>query len=87
MRNFDITRWPDSFDDLLSGRAFRGAGQEFRAEAVPGTELQRYSASCASRRVFDSPYRPRRQRLLLRPRLQRIHGKLVSARASPSTAS
>ncbi len=28
-RNFDITRWPTSVDDLLSGRSFRGAGQKF----------------------------------------------------------
>ncbi len=26
-RNFDITRFPTSFDDFLSGNAFRGAGQ------------------------------------------------------------
>jgi RNA polymerase sigma factor (sigma-70 family) len=44
-RNFDIVRPPTSFDDLLSGRAGRGAGQEFRLEAVPGTEVQRHSAA------------------------------------------
>jgi outer membrane protein assembly factor BamA len=55
-RNFDITKWPTSFEDLLSGRAFRGAGQEFRAEAVPGTQLQRYSVSWREPSVFDSPY-------------------------------
>src|SRR5207245_6247598 len=49
-RNFDICRWPTSFDDLLSGHAFRGAGQEFRAEAVPGTQLQRYTVT------FREPY-------------------------------
>ena len=55
-RNFDITRWPSSFDELLSGRAFRGAGQEFRVEAVPGTELQRYSVSWREPSVFDGPF-------------------------------
>ena len=55
-RNFDITRWPSSFDELLSGRAFRGAGQEFRVEAVPGTSLQRYSVSWREPSLFDSPY-------------------------------
>jgi outer membrane protein assembly factor BamA len=55
-RNFDITRLPGSFDDALSGNAFRGAGQEFRAEAVPGTQLQRYSISWREPFVFDSPY-------------------------------
>jgi outer membrane protein insertion porin family len=55
-RNFDITRLPTSFDDLLSGNAFRGAGQEFRLEAVPGTQLQRYTASFREPFLFDSPY-------------------------------
>jgi outer membrane protein assembly complex protein YaeT len=55
-RNFDITRWPTSFDDLLSGHAFRGAGQEFRVEAVPGTSVQRYTVSWREPFLFDSPY-------------------------------
>jgi outer membrane protein assembly complex protein YaeT len=55
-RNFDITRFPTSVDDLLSGRAFRGAGQELRLEAVPGTQLQRYSATWREPFLFDSPY-------------------------------
>jgi len=55
-KNFDITRWPTSFDDLLSGRAFRGGGQEFRLEAVPGQRFQRYTASFREPSVFDSPY-------------------------------
>lgn len=55
-RNFDITRFPTSIDDLLSGRAFRGAGQEFRLEAVPGTNLQRYTASFREPFLFDTPF-------------------------------
>jgi outer membrane protein assembly complex protein YaeT len=55
-RNFDITRIPTSFDDLLSGHAFRGAGQEFRAEAAPGTQTQRYSVSWREPFLFDSLY-------------------------------
>ena len=47
---------PTSFDDLLSGSAFRGAGQEFRLEAVPGTDLQRYTATFREPFLFDSPY-------------------------------
>jgi len=54
-RNFDILRFPSSFDDLLSGRAFRGAGQEFRAEAVPGTQFNRYTVSFREPFLFDSP--------------------------------
>lgn len=55
-RNFDILNPPRSFDDLLSGRAFRGAGQEFRIEAVPGTQLQRYTVSWREPFLFDTPY-------------------------------
>lgn len=55
-RNFDIMRPPTSWDDLLSGRAWRGAGQELRIEAVPGTQLQRYTATFREPALFDSPY-------------------------------
>ena len=55
-RNFDITRLPTSWDDLWSGRAFRGAGQEFRVEAMPGTVFQRYTVSFREPFLFDSPY-------------------------------
>lgn len=49
-QNFDWTRFPTSWEEIRSGVAWRGAGQRFRAEAVPGTELQRYSVS------FQEPY-------------------------------
>jgi len=55
-RNFDITRLPTSFDDLIAGNAFRGGGQEFRAEAVQGTQLQRYSVSWREPFLFDSQW-------------------------------
>lgn len=55
-RNFDITRLPTSLEDILGGRAFRGGGQEFRMEAVPGTELQRYSISWREPFLFNSRY-------------------------------
>jgi outer membrane protein assembly complex protein YaeT len=55
-RNFDISNIPTSWDDFLSGRAFRGAGQELTIEAVPGTELQRYSFTFREPRLFDSLY-------------------------------
>ncbi len=48
-QNFDITRLPRSWNDLRNG-AFRGAGQQFRLEAVPGTIFQRYSV------IFRDPY-------------------------------
>jgi outer membrane protein assembly complex protein YaeT len=55
-RNFDLFNPPTSLDDFLEGRAFRGAGQEFRAEAVPGTQIQRYSVTFREPFLFDSPY-------------------------------
>lgn len=55
-RNFDIFNFPRSMDDLLSGNAFRGGGQEFRLEAVPGTQVQRYVMSWREPSLFDSPY-------------------------------
>ena len=40
--NFDILRPPSSFADIVNGQAWRGAGQSFRLEAVPGSEVSRY---------------------------------------------
>jgi RNA polymerase sigma factor (sigma-70 family) len=44
-RNFDILRQPTSPDDFADGAAWRGAGQEMRIEAVPGTQVQRCTVS------------------------------------------
>jgi outer membrane protein assembly complex protein YaeT len=55
-RNFDLFRPPTSFEDFLNGTAFRGAGQEFRIEAVPGTQLQRYTVSLREPFLFDTPW-------------------------------
>jgi outer membrane protein insertion porin family len=55
-RNFDLFRFPTSFADFFEGRAFRGAGQELRIEAVPGTEVQRYTVSVREPFLFDRPY-------------------------------
>ncbi len=55
-RNFDITRFPTSWEDFRMGRAFRGAGQELRLEAVPGTIFQRYSATFREPYLFDTRF-------------------------------
>ncbi len=55
-RNFDLFNFPTSFDDLLSGNAFRGAGQELRIQASPGTLFQQYSVSLREPSLFDGPY-------------------------------
>jgi RNA polymerase sigma factor (sigma-70 family) len=56
-RNFDILRPPTRFDDLFSGSVFRGAGQEFRTEVVPGTQVQRYTVTWREPVLFDSSER------------------------------
>jgi outer membrane protein insertion porin family len=49
-RNFDIARWPTSWDDIANGTALRGAGQGFRVEAIPGRQVERYTIN------FVEPY-------------------------------
>lgn len=49
-RNFDFLRLPTSWQDVIQGGAFRGGGQNFRLEVMPGTQVQRYMAS------FTHPY-------------------------------
>jgi outer membrane protein insertion porin family len=53
-QNFDILRLPRSWDDIKNGVAFRGAGQRFRLEATPGTQLQRYAATFQEPYLFDT---------------------------------
>ncbi len=55
-RNFDIRNFPSRPSDLLNG-AFRGAGQNFRAELVPGNRVQRYTLSWTEPNLFGySPF-------------------------------
>jgi outer membrane protein insertion porin family len=54
-QNFDWTRFPTSWDDFASGRAWRGDGQRFRIEAAPGTEVQRYLVSFTEPYLWDTP--------------------------------
>lgn len=49
-QNFDIKAWPRSWRDFVDGYAFRGAGQNLRIEAYPGSQVQRYQVS------FKDPY-------------------------------
>jgi outer membrane protein insertion porin family len=55
-RNFDIRRWPSRPRDLLNG-AFRGDGQNFRLEIVPGNQVQRYTLNFTEPNLFGySPF-------------------------------
>ncbi len=52
-KNFDIGRFPSSFRQLWDGTALRGAGQQFRLEAVPGSQISRYAISFRDPYLFD----------------------------------
>ena len=55
-KNFDITRFPRRFRDITDGTAFRGAGQNFRLELVPGSDIQRYLVSFSEPYLFGTNY-------------------------------
>ncbi len=54
-RNFDITDWPDSFGEFITGKAFRGAGQRMRISLNPGTEYSTYSIDFTEPFLYDQP--------------------------------
>lgn len=55
-RNFDIFRLPGRPSDMFNG-AFRGAGQNFRLELVPGNQVQRYTVNWTEPSLFGySPF-------------------------------
>ena len=55
-RNFDLLRFPRSFQDLFNG-AFRGNGENFRMELMPGNRVQRYSVNWTQPNLFGySPW-------------------------------
>jgi outer membrane protein insertion porin family len=53
-QNFNLFRPPRSWEDIRNGTAWRGRGQRFRLEAVPGTEVQRYTVNFQEPYLFDS---------------------------------
>ncbi len=55
-KDFDITAWPRRVNQSLNRRAWSGAGQQFRVEAVPGTELERYLVSWTNPYFRNSNY-------------------------------
>lgn len=55
-QNFDWKRFPRSFDDVRNGYAWRGGGQRFRFEAMPGTSVHRYMVSWQEPYLFDTPF-------------------------------
>jgi len=56
-RNFDLFDWPRSWGEFWRGRAFRGAGQYFRAELSPGTEISSFRIDFREPYLMDRPLR------------------------------
>jgi outer membrane protein insertion porin family len=54
-RNFDITDLPESWGELFTGKAFRGAGQRLRIAASPGTRVSTYLISFTEPYLYDQP--------------------------------
>ena len=51
-RNFDLFRPATSWEEVWSGRAYRGAGQNFRLEIMPGNRVERYTVNWTERNLF-----------------------------------
>jgi len=54
--NFDIADVPESWGELFSGRAFRGAGQTISLELLPGNEQQVYSLTLSDPSLLETNY-------------------------------
>ncbi len=54
-RNFDITDWPESFGEFVTGQAFKGAGQNLRIALQPGTVVSEYLISFTEPYFMDKP--------------------------------
>ncbi|MEY4786417.1 MAG: outer membrane protein assembly factor BamA precursor, partial [Planctomycetota bacterium] len=55
-QNFDIADTPQTLDEFVSGRAFRGAGQSFGVAISPGLEVSNYSISFSDPNFLESDY-------------------------------
>jgi len=55
-RNFDIDDTPESLDELIAGRAFRGAGQQFSMAIAPGNEVSNFSIDFLEPHLFETDY-------------------------------
>ncbi|MFN9076544.1 MAG: outer membrane protein assembly factor [bacterium] len=55
-RNFDIDDGPETLDELLAGRAFRGAGQQFSMSIAPGNEVSNFSIDFLEPHLFETDY-------------------------------
>ena len=55
-KNFDIADRPETVDEMLAGRAFRGAGQQFSMSISPGNEVSSFSIDFLEPHLFETDY-------------------------------
>ena len=55
-RNFDIADPPETFSELIAGRAYRGAGQQFSATISPGVDVSTLSFDFLEPHLLESDY-------------------------------
>jgi outer membrane protein insertion porin family len=55
-QNFDLADWPRSFDELVGGRAFRGAGQTLNIAITPGVDVSNYNVTIGDPHLLDSDW-------------------------------
>jgi outer membrane protein insertion porin family len=55
-RNFDIADTPEDLDELVGGRAFRGAGQQFSMAIAPGNEISTFSLDLLEPHLFETDF-------------------------------
>ncbi|MCA9071325.1 MAG: outer membrane protein assembly factor, partial [Planctomycetaceae bacterium] len=55
-QNFDLFRYPRSFQDIIDRTAFRGGGQRFRFEAIPGNQVSRYLVNWTDPYFMDTDF-------------------------------
>ena len=55
-KNFDITDWPESFDEFLNSKAFLGGGQRFDMTIAPGNRNSLFELVFREPYLFESDY-------------------------------
>ena len=86
-RNFDITRFRPASTTCSAATPSAAPARSSASRPCPAPSCSATPPAWREPFLFDSPYSLERQRLLLRPRVQRGHGDRAAAAASPSAAS
>ena len=55
-RNFDYKDLPENWEEMLTGKAFRGAGQTFSISVSPGNEYSNYAISFSEPYLMETDY-------------------------------